>query len=298
MLRRLKRVEELPTFDIELEDLKSSGIRMVSLVSDPAIEVKGMYFNDQVDMSFKSIKEQMKVVGPAMIPNKKIYRVDDKGNEYFVNFRKDVIVDLVRKFNKENNNRSINFEHTNEMVDAYIEQSWIVEDSTYDKSRMYGFNCPVGTWFVEVKIENKKFWEEEVKNNGRYSFSIEGLLGLKNEYSIDAKMTTTYPNVHENCECEIIDGDWMTGDKCCEYCQELADEHNSSSKYSKLIDSLPDDAIIKFTNDIINQQFVKPNKGEGKTDYISRCMGDSTMNNEYPDEAQRSAICYAYWDNK
>lgn len=36
-----------------------------------------------------------------------------------------------------------------------------------------------------------------------------------------------------------------------------------------------------------------PQKGEKETvqDFLSRCMGDSTMNTEYPDKSQRYAVC-------
>lgn len=39
-----------------------------------------------------------------------------------------------------------------------------------------------------------------------------------------------------------------------------------------------------------------PNEKENK--FISRCMGDSVMNKEYPDVKQRSAICYSRWRAK
>jgi hypothetical protein len=29
--------------------------------------------------------------------------------------------------------------------------------------------------------------------------------------------------------------------------------------------------------------------------FISRCMGDARMNKEFPDEAQRAAVCYSHW---
>ena len=35
----------------------------------------------------------------------------------------------------------------------------------------------------------------------------------------------------------------------------------------------------------------KPNTGESKDDFISRCMGDEMMNTEYPDEKQRYDVC-------
>lgn len=41
----------------------------------------------------------------------------------------------------------------------------------------------------------------------------------------------------------------------------------------------------------------KSNK-QSRKEFISSCMGDSTMNSEYPDSKQRAAICYSQWDDK
>jgi len=40
----------------------------------------------------------------------------------------------------------------------------------------------------------------------------------------------------------------------------------------------------------------EPRKGEHKDDYISRCAGSAKMNDEFPDQKQRLAVCYSYWD--
>ena len=39
----------------------------------------------------------------------------------------------------------------------------------------------------------------------------------------------------------------------------------------------------------------KPTEGEQEDEFIARCMANETMQNEYPDEEQRSAICYTSW---
>jgi len=39
----------------------------------------------------------------------------------------------------------------------------------------------------------------------------------------------------------------------------------------------------------------KPSTGETEDDFISRCMGNDTMTDEYPDSKQRSAVCYSQW---
>ena len=112
-----------------------------------------------------------------MIPNRKILRKDNNGNPYYVLFTADTIRMMVEKFNSQNDNRRLNVDHSSTMVNGYIMQNWIVEDSYYDKSKHYGYSLPVGSWFVEVKIEDTNFWNNEVKELGKYGFSIEGLMG-------------------------------------------------------------------------------------------------------------------------
>jgi hypothetical protein len=183
--QKVRDLTELPVYEIVIEEDGNQGIRMVSLVENPAIEVMGMYFSDdeinkEVVYQFKEVGDKQIVVGPALIPDRKILRKDDEGNYYYVKFTRETIERLVNKFNEENNNRSINVDHSNRMVDGFIQQNWIVEDPTYDKSRFYGFNnLPIGTWMIEVKIKDSKFWASEVKAEGKYGFSIEGLLGQK-----------------------------------------------------------------------------------------------------------------------
>lgn len=42
----------------------------------------------------------------------------------------------------------------------------------------------------------------------------------------------------------------------------------------------------------------KPKAGEKQKDYIQRCMSNSTMRAEYPDEQQRLAVCYTTFREK
>lgn len=42
----------------------------------------------------------------------------------------------------------------------------------------------------------------------------------------------------------------------------------------------------------------KPKKDEKKDDFLKRCMADKVMLKEYPDKAQRNAICNKQWDDK
>lgn len=42
----------------------------------------------------------------------------------------------------------------------------------------------------------------------------------------------------------------------------------------------------------------KPGAGEKESDFISRCMSDSVMKREYPDQKQRTAVCYQSWRDR
>jgi len=132
---------------------------------------------EKVSVFFAADKKKKKIVGPALIPGYKIYRNDSDG-EYFITFSVDTIEKIVEKFNKSGQTKKINFNHTPQMVDAYINQSWIIE-TEQDKSKDYGFNLPKGTWMLEVKVEDDSFWRNRVEGEDFYSFSIEGILGLK-----------------------------------------------------------------------------------------------------------------------
>jgi hypothetical protein len=193
----------LPIYDILINPEDETGMKFVSLVDDPAIEMKGFAFSaDEKNMMFTSNKDKQVIVGPAMIPNKLIYRKDEDG-EYYVKFPEATIRDIADKFMKQNDVRRINVDHSNKMVEGYIQQFWIVEDSTYDKARFYGLNVPKGTLMMEVKIEDENFWNEEVKLNGKFGFSIEGLLGQKLvKMSIEESIEETIENLTDN---EILD---------------------------------------------------------------------------------------------
>ena len=42
----------------------------------------------------------------------------------------------------------------------------------------------------------------------------------------------------------------------------------------------------------------KPHKEEKKSAFISRCMSDMVMTNEFPNVAQRVAVCESQWKDK
>ena len=58
-------------------------------------------------------------------------------------------------------------------------ESWIKEGEQ-DKSKLYGFDLPDGTWFVKMKIENDEMWSK-IKDGELKGLSIEGFFVNKFE---------------------------------------------------------------------------------------------------------------------
>ena len=114
------------------------------------------------------------LVSPALIPNKQIYRYDaNKDKEYYVYFSQETVKQASQNFLKYFKNNNATIEHEQRVSGVSVVESWIVEDPKKDKSNLYGFNLPKGTWFVTMKIENPEVWQL-IKDKKLKGLSIEG----------------------------------------------------------------------------------------------------------------------------
>lgn len=176
-------MKELPIYDIKLTD-DNQGVGFISLVDEPAIGVDWIKLSNQSQLSFKVDKEKQLLYGPFLIPNKLIYRHDEKMGEYYVRFSKEEIEKIASKFNEDLNNKNINFMHTDQKVEAFVASNWMIEGEQ-DKSHNLGFDLPEGTWFGGVKVKDEAFWTDRVKTDEVKGFSVEILadleLALKNK---------------------------------------------------------------------------------------------------------------------
>ena len=142
-------------------------------------EPKSYYFDE----------EKRVIVGAAMVPNRMIHRYDELGNMYYVFFSKASIKKMADKFLRLKKTDETSIEHDGIKLGSdkvWITESWVSEDPIKDKSAAYGFNLPAGTWFVSMKVEDKKVWEM-IKKKALTGFSVEGLFAEKSVFSKDTK---------------------------------------------------------------------------------------------------------------
>jgi len=163
--------ENIPVYDVVIGD--DGGVDMISVVDVPAIGVDFIKLSEQKAINFVAEKSDRQLLyGPFLIPNMLIYRNDPQLGEYYVRFSSQEIEKIADKFNESLNNKNINLMHTDKPVDGFVSQNWLIENEN-DKSKMWGFDLPIGTWFGAVKIKDSEFWTNQIKNDEVRGFSVE-----------------------------------------------------------------------------------------------------------------------------
>ena len=142
---------------------EQSGIDAISLSRRPC-HTKSNFIalsKQKHELYLKEINAEKKILmGAALIPDKSIYRRNDKGDEYYIYFSKNTVRQASELFFKKSNHKNATFEHENKIDGVTIVESWIVEDSKKDKTALYGLDVPVGTWMVSAKIDDEELYNK------------------------------------------------------------------------------------------------------------------------------------------
>jgi len=155
------------------EQDEQSGIDAISVVMSPAIEQNFIHLSKH-EILLKEIDAEKKILmGPALIPDKQIYRKNDKTkDEYYIYFSKATIRKASELFLMNANQNNSTLEHSQKLKGMSVVESWIIEGEN-DKSKNYGFDLPQGTWMISMKVNNDEIWDK-VKLGEVKGFSIEG----------------------------------------------------------------------------------------------------------------------------
>jgi hypothetical protein len=140
--------------------------------TDPDIKKKPVA--PSIAMKIQTDDEKRIVLGPAMVPDLKIFRKDELGNPYHVYFSAPTILAISEKYFKnkfiDNNDK---MHDGKALADVYVVESWI-KQSDNDKSTDYGYkDLPVGSWFISMKVNNDEVWND-IKAGKLTGFSVSG----------------------------------------------------------------------------------------------------------------------------
>jgi hypothetical protein len=161
-------------YELKIED-ETDEVFAISLVESPAIESDFLFF-DKEEVMFASVnKEEQMLIGPILVPDKKILRIDGEGQPYHVFFTKDTVKKLAQNYLMKKYTDSATLEHDAKIKGVHLVESW-VKEGKLDKSNHYGLaNIPEGAWMGMFKITDGKIWNDYVKTGKVKGFSIEGL---------------------------------------------------------------------------------------------------------------------------
>ena len=150
----------------------------ISMVEEPAIEVNYVALAKQEEMEVKLSSDERHICyGPALIPNKDIYRNNGE-QEFYINFTEESIVKMSQDFMKEYRQKEVTLDHESDADEVYIVESWLVEDPYKDKANALGFNVPKNTWMIGMKVNNIEVWDR-VKAGELKGFSVESMISLE-----------------------------------------------------------------------------------------------------------------------
>jgi hypothetical protein len=164
-------------YELTIDD-NEDEVFAISLVENPAIESDFMYFGKETQMFASVDNEKHMLIGPILIPDKKILRVEADGSPYEVFFTKDTVAKLAQNYLMKKYTDNATLEHDGNIKGVSLVESWI-KDGQFDKSNNYGLNLPKGTWVGMFKITDPKLWNDWIKTGKVKGFSIEGLFSHK-----------------------------------------------------------------------------------------------------------------------
>lgn len=158
---------------IDVED-SEMGLKTVSLVSDPAIQINWIKFNKQSEIKLAIQNEDKRIIfTPVLIPNQLIYR-NIAGEEFNLMFDKETIEQVEQKWVKDNLSSTVDIEHSSKLIDGVtFFESVLLNNERFATAK--GFEgLPEGTWFLTGKVESDEVWSK-VKSGEINGVSIDGL---------------------------------------------------------------------------------------------------------------------------
>jgi len=168
--------------ELVIDELQQDGVEAISVVESPAIEENFIALKSKsAEVKFAEVSKEKKILmGPILIPNKPIFRMNGE-DEYYIYFSRDTVRRASELYLQAGNQSQSTLEHEMKLQGLTLVESWIVEDKANDKSNVYNIDVPVGTWMGAVKVNNDKIWNDYVKTGKVKGFSIEGYFADKAE---------------------------------------------------------------------------------------------------------------------
>jgi len=165
-------------------DENSEGVKAISVVDRPAIEENFIALSAH-EVELKEVNTEKRILmGAALIPEKRIPR-RVKEQSFAIYFSEQTVRKASELFLMNGNQSNATEQHLKAVDGMTVVESWIIDNPEMDKSKVYNFNLPKGTWMISMKVENDDVWSK-VKSGEIKGFSIEGYFADKVDLNFEA----------------------------------------------------------------------------------------------------------------
>ena len=170
----------------------------ISLVESPAIEETLVALEKQKPIKVQLADEEKYMVYSAvLVPDKPIFRRNEDGDEFYIEFTKESIEKMAQEYLMNYRQNEITLDHETMANDITLVESWIKTDMYKDKSVAIGLSeeLPIGTWIAGLKVNQIDAWNR-IKNGELRGFSVESMISLE-EFS-KQEQNTNNMNIETN----------------------------------------------------------------------------------------------------
>ncbi|MBA9076074.1 XkdF-like putative serine protease domain-containing protein [Rufibacter quisquiliarum] len=189
----MKRKEKAPVYAISIDDTEKTGVNLISFVSRPAIEADFVALSKPAPLLLAKDAHKQILTGPVLVPDKKIFRLSEDEEPFYITFSAETIEGIRNKFFKQGHTQATNHEHELPLDGNYVVESWIITDAEKDKAFALGLSgLPVGTWMVSYHVPDADYWRDKVMTGEVKGFSLEGF--FNNEEVKEQLSKTDMPN--------------------------------------------------------------------------------------------------------
>lgn len=174
-------MKDLPIFQANVDE-EGTGMFVVSLVEEPAVEVSWQLF-DKAKQTFKVENPDLQLItGVVMLADTPIYRYDPTYGEYYIVFSKDTIEKMVQKFFKEGYQENVDNDHTFNLIDGIELQQAFIKDTDKGISPKGFEDVPDGSLFFTYKVTSDELWEK-VRTGSWTGFSLAGTFDMEQAFA-------------------------------------------------------------------------------------------------------------------
>lgn len=176
----------LPIFELEIDENldTNSGVFAVSIVKEPAIEEKALFFSeDGVDQKFKMEDEEERIIStPILVADKKIYRDNEEFGEHYITFSADTIKKIMQKYFALGMQKNTNLDHN-----PLLALNGVTMFESFQINRERGIYPPKefedlsdGSWYGSLKVTDSETWKR-IKDGDFQGVSVEGSFKYKSK---------------------------------------------------------------------------------------------------------------------